>query len=42
MPAKQSPASFITGLFETHLQVANLEISMEFYERILTFFQDHL
>jgi hypothetical protein len=35
MTAKQSPASFITGLFETHLQVANLEISMEFYERIL-------
>jgi lactoylglutathione lyase len=35
MTAKQSPASLITGLFETHLQVANLEISMEFYERIL-------
>lgn len=35
MTANQSPAAFITGLFETHLQVANLELSMEFYERVL-------
>ncbi|HVS87473.1 MAG TPA: VOC family protein [Candidatus Acidoferrum sp.] len=35
MTANQSAAAFITGLFETHLQVANLELSMEFYERIL-------
>lgn len=35
MSANQSPAAFITGLFETHLQVANLELSMEFYERVL-------
>jgi catechol 2,3-dioxygenase-like lactoylglutathione lyase family enzyme len=35
MSANQTPAAFITGLFETHLQVTNLERSMEFYERIL-------
>ena len=35
MSENQSPAAFITGLFETHLQVVNLELSMEFYERIL-------
>lgn len=35
MSAHQLPAAFITGLFETHLQVTNLERSMEFYEKIL-------
>ena len=35
MSAHQPPAAFITGLFETHLQVKNLERSMEFYEKIL-------
>jgi len=35
MSANQTPAAFITGLFETHLQVRNLERSMEFYERVL-------
>ena len=35
MAANQLPAAFITGLFETHLQVATLELSMEFYERVL-------
>ena len=37
MTANQSAAAYITGLFETHLQVANLELSMEFYERVLGF-----
>jgi lactoylglutathione lyase len=35
MSANQTPAAFITGLFETHLQVRNLERSMEFYEKVL-------
>jgi lactoylglutathione lyase len=35
MSANQSPAAFLTGLFETHLQVTNLERSMEFYEKIV-------
>lgn len=35
MTANQLPAAFITGLFETHLRVANLERSMEFYEKVL-------
>ena len=35
MSANQSPAAFITGLFETHLRVKNLERSVEFYEKIL-------
>lgn len=29
------PAQFITGLFETHLNVRSLERSMEFYQRTL-------
>jgi len=35
MFVNQSSAAFITGLFETHLRVKNLERSMEFYEKIL-------
>src|SRR6266849_5642285 len=35
MFVNQSSAAFITGLFETHLQVKNLERSVEFYEKIL-------
>jgi lactoylglutathione lyase len=35
MSANQTPAAFITGLFETHLQVRNLECSMEFYAKVL-------
>ena len=35
MSANQSPAALITGLFETHLHVKNLERSMEFYEKVL-------
>jgi lactoylglutathione lyase len=35
MPSNKLPAAFITGLYETHLQVANLDLSMEFYERVL-------
>lgn len=35
MSGKQLPAVFITGIFETHLKVRNLERSMEFYEKIL-------
>ncbi len=35
MTTSQTPAVFITGLFETHLRVASLELSMEFYERVL-------
>ena len=35
MTTNQPPAAFITGLYETHLQVANLELSMEFYEGVL-------
>jgi len=35
MTTNQSPAAFITGLFETHLPVANLELSMAFYEKSL-------
>jgi lactoylglutathione lyase len=35
MSAKQSPASFITKLFETHLRVKNLERSMQFYGELL-------
>lgn len=35
MSAKQSPAAFITKLFETHLKVKNLERSMEFYGGLL-------
>jgi lactoylglutathione lyase len=35
MSANHSPAVFITGLFETHLRVKNLERSAEFYEKIL-------
>lgn len=33
MSGNQLPAAFITGLFETHLKVRNLERSMEFYEK---------
>jgi hypothetical protein len=36
MSGNQSPAVFITALFETHLQVKNLGRSMEFYERRFT------
>ncbi len=35
MTTNQSPAAFIIGLFETRLPVANLELSMEFYEKVL-------
>jgi lactoylglutathione lyase len=35
MSAKQSPAAFITKLFETHLRVMNLERSMQFYGDVL-------
>jgi lactoylglutathione lyase len=35
MSANQTPAAFITGLFETHLQVRNLERSLEFYDKVL-------
>lgn len=35
MSANQSPAVFVTGLFETHVHVKNLERSMEFYEKIV-------
>ena len=35
MSAKQSPAAFITKLFETHLKVKNLERSMQFYGELL-------
>ncbi|HMI53993.1 MAG TPA: VOC family protein [Candidatus Saccharimonadales bacterium] len=35
MSASHPPAVFITGLFETHLRVKNLERSAEFYEKIL-------
>jgi lactoylglutathione lyase len=35
MSPNQPPAAFITGLFETHLHVRNLERSIEFYETIL-------
>lgn len=35
MSGNQLPAVFITGLFETHLKVRNLERSMEFYEKIV-------
>ena len=35
MTTNQPPGVFITGLYETHLQVANLELSMEFYEGVL-------
>jgi lactoylglutathione lyase len=35
MSAKQSPAAFITKLFETHLRVKNLERSMQFYGELL-------
>jgi Glyoxalase/Bleomycin resistance protein/Dioxygenase superfamily. len=35
MSVNKSPAAFTTGLFETHLQVKNLERSAEFYEKIL-------
>jgi catechol 2,3-dioxygenase-like lactoylglutathione lyase family enzyme len=35
MSGIQLPSVFITGLFETHLKVRNLERSMEFYERIV-------
>jgi lactoylglutathione lyase len=35
MSTNQSPAVFVTGLFETHLQVKNLERSGEFYAKIL-------
>src|SRR5437016_12060230 len=35
MTANQPPAAFITGLYETHLQLANLDLSMEFYEGVL-------
>lgn len=35
MAGNQLLAAFITGLFETHLQVKNLERSMEFYEKTL-------
>lgn len=35
MSAKQSPATFITKLFETHLKVKSLERSMRFYGDLL-------
>jgi lactoylglutathione lyase len=35
MSEKQSPATFITRLFETHLTVKNLERSMQFYGDVL-------
>lgn len=35
MSPNQPPAAFITGLFETHLHVRNLERSIEFYETTL-------
>ena len=35
MTTSQPPAVFLTGLFETHLRVASLKPSMEFYERVL-------
>lgn len=35
MSSNQPPAALITGLFETHLQVRNLERSMEFYDKVL-------
>jgi len=35
MSNNQAPAALITGLFETHLRVANLERSMHFYEEVL-------
>jgi len=35
MSEKQSPAAFITKLFETHLKVKNLERSMQFYGEVL-------
>ena len=35
MSGNEFPAVFITGLFETHLKVKNLERSMEFYEKIV-------
>jgi len=35
MSKSQSAAAFITGLFETHLQVASLERSMDFYGEVL-------
>src|SRR5690349_11214103 len=35
MSMNKSPASFITGFFETHLRVRNLERSAEFYEKAL-------
>ena len=35
MSGNQLPAVLITGLFETHLKVRNLERSMEFYEKIV-------
>lgn len=35
MSRNQPPAAFFTGLFETHLQVRDLERSIEFYETIL-------
>ena len=36
MSENRSPAAFITGLFETHLHVKNLERSMEFYGKVLS------
>jgi len=35
MSTSPTPAALITGLFETHLNVANLERSIEFYEQVL-------
>jgi lactoylglutathione lyase len=35
MTANRPPAAFITGLYETHLQVTNLDHSMKFYEGVL-------
>ncbi len=38
MSANQLPAAFITGLFETHLQVANLELAMKEQARRVAFY----
>jgi catechol 2,3-dioxygenase-like lactoylglutathione lyase family enzyme len=35
MPSIERPAGLLKGLFETHLNVANLERSMEFYGNVL-------
>ncbi len=38
MTTNPSPAAFITGLFETHLPVANLELAMKEQERRVAFY----